>query len=260
MKVNKACLADLNNVVDENLVYRGSDRDGDILVLDYAGMRVLTFGSIYEQSAYYPDRPFALVHEYTRAMMMVLGFLAPRHVTVLGLGGGTLLRSAHHYLPQCRYHVVEKRSVVYDIAKAYFGIPDDTRVQVSIGDAMRLLKTANPSSTDIIFSDLYDEYGVSQTQTERPFYRECARALTSAGWLVVNCGHRPDRDSALLKTLHEYFNEIVTCRCALGNHVIFACKASSVSYEQAERRLAQFEKAFDEPYVSLFRRLARVSA
>ena len=254
MKILKTRLADLDNVVDGNLVHRDSDRDGNILVLDYADIRVLTFGSIYEQSAYRPGKPFAHIHEYTRAMMMVLGFLVPHHITVLGLGGGTLLRSAHHYLPHCHFHVVERRPLVYDIAKAYFDIPDDPRVRVSIGDAMDLLKTMEPSSTDIIFSDLYDEHGVSSTQTELSFYRECARALTPAGWLVVNCVHRPGTN-ATLENLRDYFTEITICRCAFGNRVIFACNTSSVTHEEAEKRLARFEKVFDEPYVSLFRRL-----
>lgn len=254
MKIIKTRPADLDNVVDGNLVHRGGDRDGNILVLDYGGIRVLTFGSIYEQSAYCPGRPFAHVHEYTRAMMMVLGFLVPRHITVLGLGGGTLLRCAHHYLPHCHFHVVERRPLVYDIAKAHFDIPDDRRVRVSIGDALGLLKTTESSSTDIIFSDLYDEHGVSSTQTELPFYRECARALTSAGWLVVNCVHRPDTNSTLIK-LRDYFTEITICRCAFGNRVIFARNTSCVTYQEAEMCLAQFEKKFNEPYVSLFRRL-----
>lgn len=260
MKVFKTRLADLDNVVDKNLVHRGSDRDGDILVLDYAGIRVLTFGSIYEQSAYYPDRPFAHIHEYTRAMMMVLGFLIPRHITLLGLGGGTLLRIAHHYLPRCHFHVVERRPVVYNIAKTYFGIPHDTRVQVSIDEALSHLETLEPSSTDIIFSDLYDEHGMSSVQTELIFYRECRRILTSAGWLVINCDHLPEKSSSFLEFLNDYFAEIKVCRCAFGNHIIFACKSSSVSYQQAEKRITRMEEAFDEPYVSLFRRLARVPA
>lgn len=260
MKVNKTRLADLNSVVDENLVHRGSDREGDILVLDYAGIRVLTFGSIYEQSAYYPDRPFAHVHEYTRAMMMVLGFLIPRHITLLGLGGGTLLRIAHHYLPSCHFHVIERRPAVYDIAKNYFSIPDEPSVQVSIGDALSHLEILEPSSTDIIFSDLYDEHGASPVQTELPFYRGCARALTSTGWLVINCGHLPEKGSTFLEFLNDYFAEIKVCRCAFGNRIVFACKSPSVSYEHAEKRLTRMEEAFNEPYVSLFRRLAPVPA
>lgn len=258
MKAIEACIAHLNRVTNENVLYRGSDRDGDILVLDQAGIRILTFDTIFHQSAYFPQRPFTHAHEYTRAMMMVLVFITPRHITLLGLGGGTLLRTAHHYLPLCHFHVVEKRSLVYDIAKDYFGIPNGGRVEVFINDAMKQLELMESASTEVIFSDIYGAFGASPLQATLRFFRECARVLTATGWLVVNCERSPEKNAGILEFISDCFEEIHVCACAYGNHIVFACKSSPANYEQAEKRLIDLEDAHSEPYAALFRRLRRL--
>lgn len=259
MKMAKTLLSSLSSLMNETLIHQSSDRYGNILVFDDNGIRVLTFGSIYQQSAYYLERPFVHVHDYTRAMMMALAFVEPRHVTLLGLGGGTLLRSAHHYLPACYFHVIERRQTVYEVAKTYFEIPNDLRVQVTIGDAMQHLETLESSSTDVIFSDLYDAQGASPIQAQMEFYRECERALTVSGWLVINCDHSPKDRSPLLRYLNHFFTDIRICGCGFGNFIIFATASPSRNDDETNERVAQMENVLDEPYVAMFRRLTHVS-
>ena len=71
----------VNNNTDDNhlyadgkLVHKASDEFGDILVLDFHNHRVMTFDSIYEQSRMNKDEPYAPIHEYTKAMLLVLAF------------------------------------------------------------------------------------------------------------------------------------------------------------------------------------------
>src|SRR5262249_21924672 len=96
-----------------DIIYRTSDAWGDILVIDDEHYRNLTFDSIYEQSRMDRRNPHSLVYQYTRAMMLVLAFIKPRHATILGLGGGCLLRSLYHVLPKCELHTIELRQRVY---------------------------------------------------------------------------------------------------------------------------------------------------
>ena len=168
------------------IVHSTSDTYGNILVVDYPRYRVLSFDSIYEQSGFYVEKPYTLVHEYTRIMMLVLGFIEPRHTTLLGLGGGSLLRSLHHYLSHCDFHVVELRPKVYEIAREYFDIPDDERVWVSIEDAELQIKASKDASTDIIFADMYDAYHMSPVILLKHFVRECWRTLSKNVCLVIN--------------------------------------------------------------------------
>ena len=45
------------------LIHRTSDEFGIMLVLDYPRYRVLSFDSVYEQSGFYLEKPYELVHE-----------------------------------------------------------------------------------------------------------------------------------------------------------------------------------------------------
>ena len=117
------------------IIHRTNDAWGDILVIDHRCYRNLTFDSICQQSSMHLNRRHILVHEYTRAMMLVLAFIKPRHVTILGLGGGCLLRSLYHILPKCELQAVELRQRVYEVATEFFGIPLSKKVTITIADA-----------------------------------------------------------------------------------------------------------------------------
>jgi spermidine synthase len=242
------------------IVHSTSDTYGNILVVDYPRYRVLSFDSIYEQSGFYLEKPYALVHEYIRIMMLVLGFMEPRHTTLLGLGGGSLLRSLHHYLSHCDFHVVELRSKVYDIAREYFDIPDDERVWVSIEDAELQIKSGKNASTDIIFADLYDAYHMSPVQAQKQFVQECCRVLTQNGWLVINFHRLPDTKSAFFTALTEHFFTLMLCSGEFGNHILFACKSPNVDYDRAPVKLKKMEKILNETFMPLFHRLKPVFA
>lgn len=248
-----------SNMSEGKIVHSTSDTYGNILVVDYPRYRVLSFDSIYEQSGFYLEKPYALVHEYTRIMMLVLGFVEPRHATLLGLGGGSLLRSLHHYLSHCEFHVVELRAKVYDIALEYFDIPDDERVRVFIEDAKLQIQSAESASTDIIFADLYDAYHMSLVQTQKQFVQECSRTLSKNGWLVINFHRLPDTSSAFFKVLTEYFPTLMLCSGKLGNHILFACKAPIVDYASASLKLKKMEKILNENFMPLFHRLKPLS-
>jgi spermidine synthase len=249
-----------SSMPEGKIVHSTSDTYGNILVVDYPRYRVLSFDSIYEQSGFYLEKPYALVHEYIRIMMLVLGFVEPRHATLLGLGGGSLLRSLHHYLSHCEFHVVELRPKVYDIALEYFDIPDDERVWVSIEDAKLQIQSGKSASTDIIFADLYDAYHMSPLQTQKQFVQECCRTLTKNGWLLINFHRLPDTSSAFFKVLTEYFSTLMLCSGEFGNHILFACKSSNVDYDSAPVKLKKMEKVLNENFMPLYHRLKPLSA
>ncbi|MDE8344502.1 MAG: hypothetical protein POG24_11875, partial [Acidocella sp.] len=54
------------------------------------------------------DDPCALDLEYSRTMMGFLLFKPePKHIAMVGLGGGSLAKFCHRYLPATRIEVVE---------------------------------------------------------------------------------------------------------------------------------------------------------
>ena len=247
-------------MAEGKIVHSTSDSYGNILVVDYPRYRTLSFDSIYEQSGFYLEKPYALVHEYTRIMMLVLGFVEPRHTTLLGLGGGSLLRSLHHYLSHCDFHVVELRPKVYEIARDYFDIPDDERVWVSIEDAELQIKSSEDASTDIIFADMYDAYHMSPMQGQKQFVKECWRTLSKSGWLVINYHRLPDPNSPFFNCIADYFSTIMVCSGEYGNHILFACKSPSVHCEGAPVKLKRMEKILNETFLPLFKRIEYITA
>lgn len=234
-----------------------NDAYGNILVIDYKNYRALSFDSIFEQSSYSLEKPYAVVHEYIRIMMLVVGFITPKHVTLLGLGGGSILRSLHYFLPQCHFQVVELRPKVYEIAQYYFCIPNDKRVQVSISDAKLHLKTMNEASSHIIFSDLYDAYLMSPIQVQKRFVEECWRVLSKDGWLVINFHQLPHINSIFFNALIDQFPTIFLCPANGGNCILFACKSNKIQTNNARAIAQQLEDELATPFIPLFNLLEK---
>jgi len=237
------------------IVLSTSDHIGNILVVDYRQYRALTFDSVYEQSGFSLEKPHSVVHEYIRIMMLALGFTAPRHITLLGLGGGSLLRSIHHHLDKCHFHVVELRAKVFEVAKYYFDIPIDERVKYTISDAKTQLRATPDASTDIIFSDLFDAYFMSPIQTQKKFVSECHRVLSDDGWLVINFHHLPHVKSIFFVTLIEHFSKIFVCPGEFGNYILFATKPATIDVKGAMEKIIKMEIELSTPFVSLLQRL-----
>ena len=92
------------------IIHHTRDALGSILVVDYRKHRVLTFNSVFEQSKIDRRFPYLPVHEYNRAMMLPAVFANPRHVTILGLGGGVMAGAFHHL-----YHSIGLPQILKDL-------------------------------------------------------------------------------------------------------------------------------------------------
>jgi spermidine synthase len=248
---NKNTPPNMRSGVRGEIVHSTSDHLGTILVKDYRGYRALTFDSDYAQSGYSLTKPYAVFHEYIRIMLLVLGFATPKHATLLGLGGGSLLRSLHHHLHACQFQVVELRAKVLDVAQCYFELPNDARVKYAIADANYFLNLAPSASSDVIFSDLFDAYFMSPLQVKPVFIEHCHRVLKPTGWLVINFHHLPLVRSVFFKTLNEYFPRVLVFSGVLDNHIVFACNSMALDLTGALARIEQ------TPFMPLFEQLKR---
>ena len=207
------------------VAFKGKDRMGDVYVLDYADQhRVLTFESIYEQSRMDRRRPYAPVHEYAQAMMMVLAFIKPQSAMVLGLGAGCLVRALHRFDSRLQLEAVEIRELVAAVADEYFGLPISDKVRVTVADAEKRLQEREAASASIIFADMYEAYDMHPAQKQVPFIAECYRVLGSHGWLVINFHTLPNPNSSALLALQSFFQELLVCVVPDGNCIVFAGK------------------------------------
>lgn len=207
-------------------IFRGYDAYGVLQVLDDGNKRYLSFGSEDEQSCILKDQPAIPQLDYIRAMLLVMLFVTPKRVLVLGLGGGSLTSCLHHCFPDVRQEIVELRAEVIKIAQRFFQLPRGKRITLQTMDAQTYLDTEPSREVDIIFSDIYNDQGVSSQQHDPAYLHECYHRLRSNGWLVLNCWkeHRAD---AVLDQLKSQFAQVHSCITQDGNWIVFAGKSAN---------------------------------
>jgi len=149
--------------------------------------RTLEFAPGDIQSAMRLSRPTALVLPYTRAMMcFVLLRPRPRHIVLVGLGGGSLVKFCHRHFPKARITVLEERADVIAL-RSHFGVPpDDARLRVLHCDGAAWLALAAPASADVVLVDGFQRDGMPPVLSSAAFYADCRRALMPGGVLVAN--------------------------------------------------------------------------
>jgi spermidine synthase len=138
------------------------------------------------QSSMRLDRPDELQIDYTRTMM---GFLLltqqPRSIGMIGLGGGSLVKFCHRWLPSARMTVVENNPGVIALRKD-FGIPDDDgRLSVLEDDGAAFVRTV-PRAFEVLLVDGFDHGGQPAQLCSQSFYEDCFRSLVPGGVMVAN--------------------------------------------------------------------------
>ena len=234
------------------------DDYGDIYILeDGNGQLVLSFDTIYEQSRMDPARPHSPVHDYIKAMLLVLTFCQPRSVIILGLGGGSLLRALHRLDPALSILTVELREMVAAVANRYFSLPKADRVHVECAEAGEYIHDCADAISDIVFADMYEAHDMHPVQKQIPFLADCIRVLSPEGWLVLNFHKVPNDDSAFMIFLKQHFPTVLVCVVEEGNHVILARKITlKGKLSDYRHKINLLEVTLDAPLMALFYRLS----
>jgi spermidine synthase len=180
--------------------------EGKPFCLDDGGYRYLFLDERLMQSVMSIDNPVELLFGYTRAMMCFLLFnAAPRHIVMAGLGGGSLAKYCHHYLPATRITILE---IDHDVIalRDRFDIPADSeRFQVIHTDAAAWLATA-PSDVDVLMVDGFNADGIASELHTQDFYAACHGVLTPEGILVTNFWTEATNLHILASRLHLEFD------------------------------------------------------
>jgi spermidine synthase len=216
----------IHPLTDANTIHRTCDEYGDIVVYEVDRRRILTFDSIFEQSSIDLDEPARLVHEYTQAMLLPLLEIEPRHVTLLGLGGGGLVHSLLHALPDAEIDVVELRQAVIDVAHSHFSLPRSERIHMHCVDANVHVGNALVASTDLLLCDLFEANEACAMQLDPAFYRRCKLLLKPDGWMAINYHQLVSVEHPSIEALQEYFAAVFLCVVGSGNWVVLASNSS----------------------------------
>lgn len=151
----------------------------------------------------------------------------PRSVLMLGLAGGTSLRTLRHLLPACRFTAVDIDGEIVRLARQHMAL-DATGVDIVIGDAYEWLRNSC-SRFDVVVDDIYlaGRADVFRSRAMDPrLLHDLRRCVAPGGVLAVNLvtgpGHRA-MQSATRRILRGAFAEVraVTSPAAM-NEVLVA--------------------------------------
>ncbi|OON63495.1 transferase spermidine synthase [Massilia sp. KIM] len=216
---------------------------GAPLVRTVGDRRTLEFTPGDIQSEMRLSRPDALVLAYARAMMCFALFAPrPRHIVMVGLGGGSLAKFCYRRFPGARITVLELRADVIALRETFHVPPDDARLRVLHTDAAPWL-AANPASADVLLVDGFDAGGLPPALASSAFYRDCRRALRPDGLMVANIfTYDPDYVSALQRLRTAFDGRVSWLRGVAGNNqILFAVRpaAPGAPPGHAERMLGR---------------------
>ena len=160
-----------------------------ILVEDRGGERQLRFDDAVQTTMSLRD-PYAGGFEYTDFFHMAR-MLNPTMKTAvfLGLGGGTGPKAFYKYYPEVQVYAAEIDPQVVQVARQYFALPQDPRLEVVVVDG-RVLLQRNNSVCGAIIVDAYASgpYGpfIPFHLVTQEFFRLAWSRLENGGVLVYN--------------------------------------------------------------------------
>lgn len=159
---------------------------GKPFVFSEGNTRSLHFEEKYVQSEMWLTAPFELALSYTRVMMDFRQVIsAPRHILMIGLGGGSLAKYCYRHFPSTRITVVEIDADVIALRDEFMIPPDDGRFQVIHADGAVYIDQA-AQDVDVLLLDGFNAGGQPVELSSMRFYSACRRVLANTGMLVVN--------------------------------------------------------------------------
>jgi len=214
-------------------------------------IRVLATDPYFAQSAMYLDSD-ELVFPYSRYFRLI-GHFVPDLKRTLIIGGGGFSFPKHFVseFPNATIDVVEIDPAVSEIAKKYFRLHDDPRMNVIHEDGRVFLNTAEGGGYDAILIDAFGSlFSVPYQLTTVEAVRNMHRALRDDGVVIANIGSAIDGEGsrflqAELATYRSVFPQVYIFKARPGrsdtdvqNLVLIALRSDRpASFSAAERSL-----------------------
>lgn len=193
-------------------------------IIDDGVVRRLHFDLQFLQSEMSLGEPYALTFRYTRKMMAFLLFLPnPKHIVVVGLGGGSLTKFCCRQLPRARITTVEVDEDVIAFGE-WFDVPaQNARVRLVHADARDYFSQVDDQA-DVILLDGCDKCGTAPEFLDDSFYENLRLRLRPQGILVVNMAGSARRQRSHHRHVENAFagRVVVVDVNQCGNRLAFA--------------------------------------
>jgi len=174
------------------VLHESESQFGHLVVREESpGIRTLQFehGGVI-QSRVNVDDPLDLKLVYTRATMLAWAVKPrPERLLILGLGGGAMPRFFFRALPQAQIEVAELDPAVLKVARQYFELPDDPRLQVHLGDGRKTIQESK-GGWDLVVLDAYSADDIPRHLATAEFLAEVKARLAPGGVVAGNIWSR----------------------------------------------------------------------
>ncbi len=159
---------------------------GEPYIVESNQFKALYFDGESTQSLMDMQAPIRLVVSYTETMMGFLLFHCdPKSIAMIGLGGGSLAKYCHHYLPGASILVLENNSKVIAL-KDKFHVPENSsHFKVLEIDGAAYLQ-GTKETFDVLLVDGYTKFGQAAQLCSEDFYASCRACLKPGGLLLIN--------------------------------------------------------------------------
>jgi spermidine synthase len=226
------------------------------IVVNVPGFLFLHFGEGNFQSLMRKSRPHRLELGYTRTMMGFLLFNPqPRHIVMIGLGGGSVPKHCYRHMRDVRISVVEINPEVIALREQFHIPPDSERFSIICGDGAEYV-AAQKDAPDVLVVDGFGVLGQVPQLCSQQFYEDCHAALRGNGVLVVNVLGADTALDTYLDRLRQIFGAPIAVVPSedCNNKILFAVKGGGIALPEDEL-MARVDK-LEAHHRLKFRRIA----
>ena len=194
--------APAQNENGETVLFRTDTQYHRITVTEDAETRHLRFDRSH-QSAIDLSDPYESKIAYPDYMHLALAIKPDaKRVLVLGLGGGAITKRFWRDYPEMSIDSVEIDQEVVDVARRYFWLPRDPRLEVYAEDARRYVQKTD-RTYDVVIVDAYYADALPYHLTTAEFLGEVKARMTPDGVLAYNVVSAVEGPgSKLFRSLH----------------------------------------------------------
>jgi len=193
---------------DAGLLYETQSLYHHIYVVEKGRQRLLKFDNSI-QGGMYVDDPFTSCFPYADYFHLSLCFKKDiRDVLMIGLGAGLVPKRFWNDYREMRIDVVEIDPKVDEVARKYFGFPQDERLKVYIEDGRMFLRDVE-KKYDLIMVDAYYADSIPFHLTTQEFYQLVRSRLKPGGVVAYNMiGAVAGPKSKLFRSMHLTFSRV----------------------------------------------------
>ncbi|MES2586110.1 MAG: transferase [Pseudomonadota bacterium] len=222
---------------------------GEPYIVESNKFKALYFDSESTQSLMDIQAPIRLVVSYTETMMGFLLFQdEPKKIAMIGLGGGSLAKYCHHYLPGVSIVVLENNPKVIAL-KDKFHVPENSaHFQVLEADGAAYFRDTE-EKFDVLLVDGYTKLGQAAQLCSEDFYSSCLLCLKPDGVLVINFSGAAGLNQVYQERIDRVFDypSVLVVEDDRMNQILFVSNGPSLNMpaEDLLRRSSTLSKAHE---------------